>query len=203
MSEKRSSVPVEFPIPFTNEFLEFIQNWNVVVVWDKDHTMVDSDNILRPKLKKNLLAMKKRYPRWKHVILTENVLDSVYEMFDICPEIEPVFEIILCYDNFFSRKAIRTFFRKKGSWWFWGRDFKKERTRRKNRRVNDIFLGKKVVLIDDLRNGRVPEHSFCVTCKLWTGEVTHEDEVNWPETLEDSILGVLRRLYHYEPNSIF
>ncbi|MBF0197811.1 MAG: hypothetical protein HQL32_08870 [Planctomycetes bacterium] len=195
---------IDIPIPMTQEFLGFIQNWRVVVVWDKDHTMVNYDNEFRPKLKENLLAMKKKFPRWRHVILTENTLESVYDMFDKEPGIEQIFDMILCDDNFFSRKAIRQYFIKKKMWFsLFGRTPKRERTKRKNRRVNDIFLGKKVVLIDDLRNGRVPEHSFCVTCKLWTGDVSHEDEINWPDTLEESILGVLKRLYHYEPNLYF
>lgn len=189
-------------MPFTEEFYNYVQTWTVVIVWDKDHTMVDHNNILRPKLENAILNLKAKYPTWKHVILTENNLDSIYEMFDHNPKLEPIFDLLLCDDNYFSRPAIRSYFIKKGYWWLWGRRIRKERARRKKRRVNDIFLSKKVVLIDDLRDGHVPEHSFCVTCKIWTGETSHEDEINWPNTLEKSILRVLKSLYHYSPKSI-
>jgi hypothetical protein len=188
----------DFPLPFSREFNDYVQNWDVTIVWDKDHTMVDQHNILRPNLEKCLLNFKEKYPDWKHVILTENTLDSVEEMFEEHPNIRELFEIVLCYDNYFSRTAVRQYFRSKGYWWPWGKRIRKERSRRKRRRVNDIFLGKKVILIDDLRDGRVPEHSFCVTCKVWTGESSHIDEINWPDTIEDSILKLLKNLYGYD-----
>jgi hypothetical protein len=192
----------DFPLPFTQDFNDYVQNWDVTIVWDKDHTMVDQDNVLRPNLEQCLLGFQKKYPEWKHVILTENILDSVEEMFEKHPKIRSVFEIVLCYDNYFSRAAVRSFFRNRGYWWPWGRKIRNERSRRKRRRVNDIFLGKKVVLIDDLRDGRVPEHSFCVTCKVWTNESSQKDEINWPLTIEDSILILLKNLYRYDTKNI-
>jgi hypothetical protein len=189
---------INYPLPFTRQFSDYIQNWDVTIVWDKDHTMVDPNNVLRPNLEECILEMTKKYPHWKHVILTENTLDSVEEMFEIQPRIRSVFEMILCYDNYFSRQAVRRYFRSKGQWWPWGRKIRKERSRRKRRRVNDIFLEKKVILIDDLRDGRIPEHSFCVTCKVWTGEGAIDDEITWPLTIEESILKLLRNLYRYD-----
>ena len=161
--------------------------------------MVDPDNVLRPNLVQVILELHREFPRWRHVILTENIMDSIQEMFHKHTDIAPVFDMLLCDDNYFSREAIRAHFRKKGHWWLFGRKIRKERAKRKKRRVNDIFLGKKVILIDDLRDGTVPEHSFCVTCKLWTGVAANADEINWPFMLKDNILRILKKLYHYSP----
>ncbi len=182
---------------FTEAFYHFVETWDVVVVWDKDHTMVDHTNTLRPNLEEALLTMYKEFPSWKHVILTENNLASVEELFRLSPSIVKIFDMVLCDDNFFSRKVIRKWMRAKGVWWIWTSSVKKERAKRKKRRVNDIFIGKKVVLIDDLRDGRIPEHSYCITCKVWTGEATHIDEYDWPLTIQGSILRILKNLYHY------
>lgn len=190
------------PMAFTTDFFSHIQTWDVVIVWDKDHTMVDPYNIIRPNLEAALLNIYHRYPTWKHVILTENSHESVSDMFEKCPSIRPIFEMILCDDNYFSRKVIRKYFKQKGFWWISGRRIRKERVRRKKRLVDEIFLGKKVVLIDDLRDGRIPEHSFCVFCKVWTGESTLQQDLDWPMTLRDSVLRVLRNLYHYKEPSL-
>lgn len=192
----------DIPVPMTEAFYNHVQNWDIVVVWDKDHTMVTpEDNTLRPNLSEAILAMKKRHPDWHHVILTENTMESVVEMFMMAPEVLSVFEMVLCADNFFSYKAIRRYRRSHGLWWPWGLEIRKESIRRKRRRVNDIFLRKKVVLVDDLRDGRVPEHTYVVRCKVWTGEVGHVDEINWPFTIENSIIRILKNLYHHEEPS--
>lgn len=164
--------------------------------------MVDPENILRPNLEQVIHELHEEFPRWKHVILTENTMWSIQDMFFKHPKIAPVFDMLLCEDNYFSRDAIRGFFRRKGYWWPFGRKIRKERAKRKKRRVNDIFLGKKVILIDDLRDGTVPEHSFCVTCKLWTGVAANEDEINWPFKLKENIMRILKKLYHYSPEKI-
>jgi len=194
-SDKFSNVP----LPHTSAFNIHIQNWEVVIVWDKDHTMVGPDNRLRPKLYDNFIKMAKRFPDWKHAILTENTWDSTMDMFENAPELIPNFNIVMCYDNYFSKKAIRRHLLKKGFWWPWGNRIRREQTHRRERRVGDIFIGKKVVLIDDLHHGRVPLHSCCIPCKMWHGEATSEEEYNWPDLIEEQILSILKRLYRYHP----
>jgi hypothetical protein len=183
----------------TREFNAYTQHWDVVIIWDKDHTMVGPDNRLRPKLKDNFLELVKKYPDWKQIILTENTWDSTMEMFENEPSLQKHFDIVLCYDNYFSKQAVRKYLRHKGIWWPFGNRVRRERTHRRERRVNDIFLGKKVILIDDLHYGRVPLHSCCIPCKVWTGEAYSEEEYNWPDLIEDKILSILKRLYHYHP----
>lgn len=164
--------------------------------------MVDQHNVLRPNLENVITDMVNKFPDWKHVLLTENTLDSIEEMFSNHESLRHVFKMLLCDDNYFSRNAVRKYLRTKGHWWPWGRKVRKERSRRKRRRVNDIFLSKKVILIDDLRDGRVPEHSFCVTCKVWTAESKQLDEINWPFTIEENVLKLLKNLYGYNPENI-
>jgi hypothetical protein len=188
-----------FPYPHTKDFNAYIQNWDVVIVWDKDHTMVGSDNVLRPNFSESIQKLKKDYPVWKHVILTENTYDSVIEMFDLHPEIESVFNMVLTRDNYFSRAAIRKYFFHLGYWWLWGKKVRREKTKRRERRVNDLFIGKKVVLIDDLQAGRVPNHSCVVPSKVWEGQASSPGEIEWPLRLEENILHILDRLYHHHP----
>lgn len=190
---------LKFPLPHTKAFNAYIQNWDVVIVWDKDHTMVGRDNVLRPNLSEAMLKIKSDYPFWKHVILTENTHDSVLEMFELQPEVESLFSMVLSRDNYFSRPAIRRYFWHLGHWWLWGRKVRREKTKRRERRVNDLFIGKKVVLIDDLQAGRVPNHSCVVPSKVWEGEANSPGEIEWPLRLEENILSVLKRLYHLHP----
>ncbi len=185
------------PLAATQEFMNYVQTWDVIIVWDKDHTMVDQANQLRPHLKEAILGLQKEFPHWRHVVLTENNMDSVRDMFNLCPTIRPIFDMVLCEDNYFSKKSIHKLYKQRGAWWVWDRQLRKERARRKKRRVNDLFLGKKVVLIDDLRDGRIPEHSFCILSRVWTGEPTNQDEIEWPKTIKGSILRLLRNLYHH------
>ncbi|MBF0245319.1 MAG: hypothetical protein HQL31_08615 [Planctomycetes bacterium] len=188
--------PASPPLPGTDEFLDFIQTWDVIIIWDKDHTMVDQHNIMRPHLEDVIVDLAAKYPDWKQVILTENNMASVKDMFSRYPRIEPVFDMLLTEDNYFSRKVIYRHLRQKGvCWWPWSKKIYRESIRRKRRRVHDLFLGKKVVLIDDLRGGRIPEHSYCVSCRIWTGEAEHEDELNWPMQLEPNILRILENIY--------
>lgn len=161
--------------------------------------MVNDDNILRPNLLGAILRLHSRFPTWKHVILTENTFDSTCEMFEKCPRIEPVFDMVLCRENYFSRAAIRKYFVHNGHWWFWGRKIRREKTKRRERRVNDLFIGKNVVLIDDLHHGRIPNHSCCVHSKVWDGEAKSQSELDWPDKLEPKILDVLKRLYSAHP----
>jgi hypothetical protein len=188
-----------WPPAHTKAFQTFVHNWSVVIVWDKDHTMVSPDNVLRPNLAKAMLDMWQRHPTWVHIILTENSYASVLEMFDMEPSIEPIFRMVLCRDNYFSKFAIRKYFRHLGHWWLWGKKVRREKTRRRERRVNDLFIGKKVVLIDDLQAGRVPNHSCCVPSKVWEGTASSPGELEWPNRLEENILAVLKRLYAYHP----
>jgi hypothetical protein len=171
----------------------------VVVVWDKDHTMVNGENVLRPNLLGAITRMQSRYPSWVHVIMTENTYASALDMIDKAPQLEDAFRMILCYDNYFSRTAVRDYFRYMGHWWLWGRKVKRERVKRRERRVNDLFIGKKVVLIDDLQAGRIPNHSCVVPCKVWEGQASSPGELEWPDRLEGNILAVLKRLYNYNP----
>lgn len=187
------------PLAHTKAFNAYIHNWDVVIVWDKDHTMVARDNVLRPNLSQAILKLKRDFPSWKHVILTENTYDSVMDMFDRHKEIEGVYSMVLARDNYFCRQAIRRYFFHIGHWWLWGRKVRREKTRRRERRVNDLFIGKKVVLIDDLQAGSVPNHSCVVPCKVWEGEESSPGELEWPLRLTENILSVLKRLYHHHP----
>ena len=189
----------KWPFAHTKAFQSYVNNWSVVIIWDKDHTMVSPDNVLRPYLKDAILEIQRKHPNWFHVILTENTYASVIEMFDLEPQIEPIFHMVLCRDNYFSTAAIRKYFRHIGHWWLWGKKIRREKTRRRERRVNDLFIGKKVVLIDDLQAGRVPNHSCCVPSKVWEGTASSPGELEWPQRLEENILAVLKRLYNYHP----
>jgi|SaaInlStandDraft_1057018.scaffolds.fasta_scaffold06072_6 hypothetical protein len=190
-----------FPLPHTKSFNTFTQTWGTVIVWDKDHTMVNEDNVLRPNLLGALLRLRSRFPSWTHVVLTENSFASTCEMFDHQPELEEVFSMVLCRDNYFSTKAVRRYFLQTGKyWWFFrSRKVKREKIRRRERRVNDLFVGKRVVLIDDLHHGRVPNHSCVVPSKVWQGEEVSPGELDWPNRLEGKILSVLKRLYNQHP----
>lgn len=199
MSYKRTDDFSNVPFAHTREFNAYIQNWEVVIIWDKDHTMVGPDNCLRPKLKDNFIELTRKYPDWKHVILTENTWDSTMEMFELEPELKKYFSAVMCYDNYFSKQAVRKYLFNKGIWWPWGNKVRRERIQRRERRVNDIFLGKKAILIDDLHYGRVPLHSCCIPCKVWTGEAYSQEEYDWPDTIETEILSILKRLYRYHP----
>ncbi len=191
--------PDDWPTPHTKPFSSFIQDWSVVVVWDKDHTMVNSDNVLRPKLLDAILRMQSHFPSWTHVIMTENTYESALEMVNKAPELHETFRMILCYDNYFSKAAVRQYFRAIGHWWLWGRKVRRERIKRRERRVNDLFIGKKVVLIDDLQAGRIPNHSCVIPCKVWEGHASSPGELDWPDRIEDNILAILRQLYNYRP----